>query len=82
MLRNEEKSKKNHENIKDDENNNAVVSNITEIFVFLVKEYLTVTVTPLKFPLIFLSLEIYVSITKNYLVYKLKVSLASFHGNC
>jgi hypothetical protein len=42
MLRNEEKSKKKHENIKDDENNNTVVSNITEIFVFLVKEYLTV----------------------------------------
>ena len=34
--------KKNHENIKDNENNNTVVSNITEIFVFLVKEYLTV----------------------------------------
>jgi len=59
--------KKNHENIKDNENNNTVVSNITEIFVFLVKEYLTVI--PLKFPLIFLSLEIYVSNTKNYLVY-------------
>jgi len=52
MLRNEEKSrKKNNENIKDDENNNTVVTNITEIFVFLVKEYLTVT--SLKFPLIF-----------------------------
>ena len=80
MLRNEEKSKKKHENIKDDENNNTVVSNITEIFVFLVKEYLTVTSQ--KFPLIFLSLEIYVSNTKNYLIYKLKVSLASFDGNC
>jgi len=30
--------KTNHENIKDDENNNTVVSNITEIFVLLVKE--------------------------------------------
>jgi len=72
--------KKNHENIKDGENNNTVVTNITEIFVFLVKEYLTVTSQ--KFPLIFLSLEIYVSNTKNYLIYKLKVSLASFDGNC
>jgi hypothetical protein len=72
--------KTNHENIKDDENNNTVVTNITEIFVFLVKEYLTVTSQ--KFPLIFLSLEIYVSNTKNYLIYKLKVSLASFDGNC
>jgi len=80
MLRNEEKSKKKHENIKDDENNNTVVSNITEIFVFLVKDYLTVT--SLKILLIFLSLEIYVSNTKNYLIYKLKVSLASFDGNC
>jgi len=81
MLRNEEKSrKKNNENIKDDENNNTVVCNITEIFVFLVKEYLTVT--SLKFPLIFLSLEIYISNTKNYLIYKIKVSLASFDGNC
>jgi hypothetical protein len=71
---------KNHENIKDDENNNTVVCNITEIFVFLVKEYLTVT--SLKFPLIFLSLEIYISNTKNYLIYKIKVSLASFDGNC
>jgi hypothetical protein len=71
--------KKNHENIKDGENNNTVVTNITEIFVFLVKEYLTVTSQ--KFPLIFLSLEIYVSNTKNYLIYKLKVSLASFDGN-
>ena len=59
--------KKNNENIKDDENHNTVVSNITEIFVFLVKDYLTVT--SLKILLIFLSLEIYVSNTKNYLVY-------------
>jgi hypothetical protein len=57
--------KKKHENIEDDENNNTVVSNETEIFVFLVKEYLTVTAQ--KFPLIFLSLEINVSNTKNYL---------------
>ena len=42
MLRNEKKSKKKHENIKDDENNYTVVTYITEIFVFLVKEYLTV----------------------------------------
>jgi hypothetical protein len=70
--------KKNNENIKDDENHNTVVSNITEIFVFLVKDYLTVT--SLKILLIFLSLEIYVSNTKNYLIYKLKVSLASFDG--
>jgi len=34
--------KKNNENIKDGENKNTVVCNITEIFVFLVKEYLTV----------------------------------------
>ncbi len=74
------KNQKKHDNIKDDENNNTVVTKITEFFVFLVKEYLTVT--SLKFPLIFLSLEIYVSNTKNYLVYKLKVSLASFGGNC
>ena len=46
--------KKKHENIKGDENSNTVVTNITEIFVFLVKEYLTVTSQ--KFPLIFLSL--------------------------
>ncbi len=50
MLRNEEKSKKSNENIKDDENDNTVVCNITEIFVFLVKEYLTVT--SLKFSVI------------------------------
>jgi hypothetical protein len=78
MRKNQKKT--NHENIKDDENDNTVVSNITEFFVFLVKQYLTVTSQ--KFPLIFLSLEIYVSNTKNYLVYKLNVSLASFDGNC
>jgi len=37
--------------LKDDENNNTVVTNITEIFVLLVKEYLTVISQ--KFPLIF-----------------------------
>jgi len=43
MLRNEEKAKKNNENIKNDENNNTVLCNITEISLFLDKEYLTVT---------------------------------------
>jgi hypothetical protein len=43
MLRNEEKAKKKNENIKNNENNNTVVCNITEIFVFLDKEYLTFT---------------------------------------
>jgi len=37
--------------LKDDENNDTVVINITEIFVSLVKEYLTVISQ--KFPLIF-----------------------------
>jgi hypothetical protein len=37
--------------LKDHENNNTVVTNITEIFVLLVKEYLTVISQ--KFPLIF-----------------------------
>ena len=37
--------------LKDDENNNTVVTNITEIFVLLVKEYLTVISQ--KLPLIF-----------------------------
>ena len=37
--------------LKDDENNNTVVINITKFFVLLVKEYLTVISQ--KFPLIF-----------------------------